>query len=122
MQLPADLVRGAVNVVTSPAPNTPTNGIIVPAPGAGRRLRLWIFLAHPDVSAQAVANWWVDILNTAITASFCGLSSAGFESPAPLVFPGGLAMAPNDGLRWRVSSALASLGVTIYVYTTTEAV
>ena len=122
MQLPVDLLRSAANVVTSPVANTVTNGVLVAAPGATLRLRLWAFLVHPDATAQAPANWWADLVNLGVTTSFCGLSGAGFASPPAIALPGGLLMSPNDGLRWRVSSALASLGVTIYVYTTTEAV
>jgi hypothetical protein len=120
MQLPADLLRTRVAVISSGTANTVTTGSLVAAPAAGIRLRLWGFGAYPTSTAQAVVNWRAAVAFGVAGVKVIGLSGANFAAPGPIWLPGGITPAAATALGWEVSSALISMVLELVAYTTQE--
>lgn len=120
MDLPSNLVRTFFNLTTSGTANTVTTGQLVASPGVGFRSRLWAFQAVPNNTAQAVVNWRVFV--TALVGGNTVLAQSGsnFAQPTILWLPGGLSMGDNNAIGWQAQAALASMTLTLLVFTTTE--
>lgn len=114
MWLPPD---GQTANATAPAmaANTFSGGVVVvPAPGAGRRLRLWAAVLYDANTADAVSKCFVVLRET---GGFVGMARlSGIFGAGPLVLPGGIGFPSNVAMDavFMANAANPTLGVEVY--------
>lgn len=120
MQLPADLRMVNAGVIGAGA-NVAKQGVILGAPGAGLRYRLWFMDVAPNNTAQAVTNWNFDVTDNPLTTGFGRAAGGGFYSDH-VYWPGGLPWAANDDVGYQLVSTFPAAGFGITLGYTIEAV
>jgi len=123
MELPAGLIRTSIGaLVTSAVANTTTTGTLLAAPGVGFRHRLWGASIGPANTAQAVVNWKMVMTDATSGVGILIWTGNNFASPGGFqAIPGGYALSDNRGIGYSIQSALASLSLQGYFFTTLEA-
>jgi hypothetical protein len=100
------IICGAANVVTQ--------HLLLVAPGAGLRYRLWMEQVGPNLTTQVPGQWQFDVSDNPTTIGFGRIARTGFNS-GNNEWPGGAAIPANTALGGVSQSTLAalSLGITI---------
>lgn len=118
--LPSDLQAAFVSLSSSGAANGSTDGVLIPAPGVGVRVRLWRFQAMTSDTAQLPTKWMAAVLNQALTTVFGGVALPGFGF-GEVSWPGGLRLPTNERVNYRIQSTVGALALWLAIDYTIEA-
>ena len=120
MQFPADLSNGALNASTSATPNSGTSTLVIAAPGAGHRLRIWAWSAGlaQNMTGVVRGQWRRDVGGSTVGVIAVSPQTPGMHS----IIPGGLPLNENEGLGIIYASNVATQSVQFRAYYTTEEV
>jgi len=108
------------DLTTSATANTETTTLLVPAPGAGLRRRVWwVVLVGRSNNTGAIVAQIQDSLGL---VGNLGLGGGPAPTADALVFPGGVPMPENAAIQIVHSSPAASQAFRVAIGTTTETV
>ncbi len=119
MPITPNLSTADGTITSTVAINTDSDTMVVAAPGAGLRLRLWAY-GFAAVTANTGALWCLAKRGTSV--AFVGALSASAKNGAHLELPGGVVLGTNEALQLRVRSDVASQVLRWVVQYTIEAV
>lgn len=120
MQLPVHLSSAIVLATNSATANTQVLGTVIAAPGAGLILRLWAWSATHNTTTQAPGNWRASMTTAGGGTTFAHYSGTGFTGSPLLVIPGGIRWGTNNALGYAIADSVASTGIVLIAYYTTE--